>query len=232
MLYIDEMLSPNRLTEIEYDRERQRLKELYGGAAAQQAEVMAKRDQAYAALFHRSGWTQDELAKKEGKTIAWVAYRLRFGRFLNFSTTVENPQTLPSNLTERRFRSYWERTSGGNDRQRFDAVIKLMVAETQLVSPINKPIWRDIVDKFGDGKWYGVNEISEALQTSADHISNSLNTMEGNTKTERQEARDQACEYLLWLRFRVECLPRREVHQRHQVDIQDGTQGVGIRCSL
>jgi hypothetical protein len=53
-----------------------------------------------------SGWTQEQLAKKEGKTIAWVAYRLRFGRFLNFSTTVENRQTLPSNLTERRFRSY------------------------------------------------------------------------------------------------------------------------------
>jgi hypothetical protein len=32
---------------------------------------------------------------------------------LNFVTTVTNRQTLPSNLTERRFRSYWERTSAG-----------------------------------------------------------------------------------------------------------------------
>jgi hypothetical protein len=76
---------------------------------------------ALAALFHRSNWTQEQLAKKEHKTIAWVSYRLRFGRFFNFSTTVENPQTLAKNLTERRFRSYWERAPacGGNERQRF-----------------------------------------------------------------------------------------------------------------
>jgi hypothetical protein len=55
-----------------------------------------------------------------------------------------NAQTPPSNLTERRFRSYWERTSGGNERQRFTAVMKLMTEEIQLVSPIKESIWRDI----------------------------------------------------------------------------------------
>jgi hypothetical protein len=40
-------------------------------------------------LFYRSGWTQEELAKKEGKSPQWVAQRIRFGRFLNFSTAVE-----------------------------------------------------------------------------------------------------------------------------------------------
>jgi hypothetical protein len=69
--------------------------------------------------FHHTGWTQDELAKKEGKSQPWITVRLRFGRFLEFITTVINAQPLPSNLTERRFRSYWERTSGDNERQRF-----------------------------------------------------------------------------------------------------------------
>jgi hypothetical protein len=44
---------------------------------------------------------------------------LRFGRFLNFPTTVENPETGPLGLTERRFREFWDRTDkcGGNERR-------------------------------------------------------------------------------------------------------------------
>jgi hypothetical protein len=34
---------------------------------------------------------------------------LRFGRFLAFTTNVVNSESLPNNLTERRFRSFWER---------------------------------------------------------------------------------------------------------------------------
>jgi hypothetical protein len=51
-----------------------------------------------------------ELAKKEGRTQSWVQYRLRFGRFLNFITMVIKTDSLPKNLTERRFRSLWEQT--------------------------------------------------------------------------------------------------------------------------
>jgi hypothetical protein len=77
---------------------------------------------------HRSNWTQEALAKKEGKTQRWISYRLLFGRFLAFRTGVLNAetlQTLPTNLTEGLFRKYWERSPkcGGNERQRFDAVI-------------------------------------------------------------------------------------------------------------
>ena len=80
-------------------------------------------------MFYRSGWTQEELAAKEATTQQSIAYRMRFGRFLNFITTVINSQfTLPKNLTERRFRSFWDRTekANGNERARFNAVLALM----------------------------------------------------------------------------------------------------------
>jgi len=35
---------------------------------------------------------------------------LRFGHFLNFATTVAKADSLPANLTERRFRALWEQT--------------------------------------------------------------------------------------------------------------------------
>jgi hypothetical protein len=75
-----------------------------------------------ALLFAKSGWTQEEFAEKEGKSQRWTSYRLTFGRFLNFSTAVLNPESLPKNLTERKFRSYWDKTTGTNERQRFGEV--------------------------------------------------------------------------------------------------------------
>lgn len=48
----------------------------------------------------RSGWTQDQLAAKEKRSQDWVALKIRFGRFLSFTTTVVNAETLPNNLTE------------------------------------------------------------------------------------------------------------------------------------
>jgi hypothetical protein len=166
------------MTEAEYDCERAKLSELYGESDAQ---LKAKRDQAFAAFFHRTGWTQEQLAKKEGKSQFWVMTRLRFGRFLSFKSTDLNHETLPANLTERRFRSYWERTSGGNERQRFTAVMKLMAEEIQLVAPIKESIWRDIVDEFGDGKWHPAAEIADKLKTSTTHVMNSLCPMEAKT---------------------------------------------------
>jgi hypothetical protein len=62
-------------------------------------------------LLERSGWTQEKLAEKEGKTQPWITYRLRFGRFLGFITTVIKIETLPKNLTEGRFRSFWEQAA-------------------------------------------------------------------------------------------------------------------------
>jgi transcriptional regulator with XRE-family HTH domain len=49
--------------------------------------------QELAALFHRSGWTQEQLAKKEGVKQPRVSQLLLFDRFLNFITKVIIPET-------------------------------------------------------------------------------------------------------------------------------------------
>ena len=101
------------------------------------AAAGAKRDQVLAGLFYRSGWTQQELAEVEGKNQSWVTRRVRFGRFLENMPDGINPDSLPKNLTERRFRSYWERTdkSETNERIRFRAVQQLMESEATLSKP-------------------------------------------------------------------------------------------------
>lgn len=77
--------------------------------AALPAAVVATQVIVLARLFFLSGWTQEELATIEGKSKQWVDFRLRFGRFLNFSgfpTRVGKGKSL----SERRFCGYWERT--------------------------------------------------------------------------------------------------------------------------
>lgn len=159
-----------KITEEEYDRERARLRELYGDS---NAEAVAKRDQALAVFFYRSGWTQEHLAKKEGKSQKWVDFRLRFGRFL--STMVLNPETAPNNLTERRFRGYWEQTEkDGNERKRFARVQEFMAAELSLQAKRRPTIKKDIVEKFGDGKWHLQSDIAEEIGADEEQVVSTL----------------------------------------------------------
>lgn len=166
-----------RMTVADYERERAALRETYGENST---EAAAKRDQALAKLFYRSGWTQEELADKESKSPQWISYRVRFGRFLQFSTTVEKFETLPSNLTERRFRSYWERTekSEGNERARFLSVARLMQEDTVLRQKNRPKIGPMIVEQFGDGKWHSLASIAGAIEAPEEHIVETLRTME------------------------------------------------------
>lgn len=112
------------MTAEEYRRERQLLRDMHGDAEASLEALGALRDQRIADLFQRSGWTQEQIAQEEGKSRIWVVYRLRLGRFLAHAADVTD---VTPNLTEGRFRSYWEQTDKALDEPaRFDAVVRLM----------------------------------------------------------------------------------------------------------
>jgi hypothetical protein len=70
-----ELSSRRRRTEAQCDRERAKIRETYGNNK-QQASI--RWEQELAALFYRSGWTQDELAKKEERRRTYIVYLLRF----------------------------------------------------------------------------------------------------------------------------------------------------------
>src|SRR5262245_1357407 len=107
------------------------------GAQPHDDQASAK---SFAELFRCSRSTQEELAEKEGRSQAWVTFRLRFGRFLHFATMmgVRNDDPLLANLTERRFRALWAQTDKNVRREelRFHQIIKLLCSEHDVTSPI------------------------------------------------------------------------------------------------
>jgi hypothetical protein len=160
--------SSSRMTEAEYRRARDELRATYGETRAQ---ASAQADQAWAALFVRSGWTQDQLAAAEGKSQAYVSLRVLFGKFLVFITTVINPEFAPirANLTEWRFRAYWKRTKdlGSNERQRFLAVQKALLADVRIGRSTRpkKAIGLAVKETCADGKWHAFSVIHERVRT-------------------------------------------------------------------
>lgn len=163
----------SRMSEAEYERERASLRTLYGNSST---EAVAKRDQAMADLFIRSGWTQEELAAKEGKDQAWVTRRLRFGRFLNFMPNGINAENLPDGLTEGRFRGFWEQTKGEiNERVRFRMVHDLLAEQASLKR--RPAIGKQLVDTYADGKWHAPRTMAAQLGLDLDHVESTLNTM-------------------------------------------------------
>jgi hypothetical protein len=61
----------NTMTEEEYDREREKLRELYGSGRSS-VEARAKADMALAKFFVATRWSHERIAKKEGKTGSWA----------------------------------------------------------------------------------------------------------------------------------------------------------------
>lgn len=153
-----------RMTPAQFDEERARLQGLYGGS---RKEAGAKYEQALAKLFYQSGWSQQELAKRVGKSKGYVSNLLTFGRFLGFYGKLA-AANFPSNaglgLTEFRFRGFWNQTDAAetNGRIRFLAVLELMQkdAPTPKVRRA-KDIGKCLAAKFADGKWRDIDVIAK-----------------------------------------------------------------------
>jgi hypothetical protein len=158
-----------RMTEAEYRRARDELRATYGEGGR---EARAHADQALAALFVRSGWTQERLAAAEGKSQSYISQRLLFGKFLAFIAAAINTEFAPikAQLTEWRFRAYWARAAdvgSGNERQRFLAVQKALEADVRIGRSTRpkKAIGAAIKETCADGKWHAFSVIHERVRT-------------------------------------------------------------------
>jgi len=160
---VADFAAAGRMTDTAYLAARAELRATYGDTAIERTGLF---DQELARLFYRSGWTQEQLAAAEGKTQQWVALRLRFGRFLSFTTAV----VIPKSCTEWRFRSYWERTdkTETNERARFLAVQKLMEGELTFSkdrSPaLKRHVAKAILQTSADGHWHLLRVIVDQAQ--------------------------------------------------------------------
>ena len=150
-----------RMTESEYRLKRAEIRATYGDTAAERTGAY---DQSLADLLYRSGWTQEQLAKEEHKSRQWVEKNCRFGLFLDFATAV----AIPKNLTEWRFRGYWDRTDKDepNERIRFRDVARLMNEELVLSKSHQKkqPIADAIKATCAGGAWHKLSTITTHVQ--------------------------------------------------------------------
>ena len=168
MSSVIEFAATGLMTDAEYQAKRASLRALYGDTAQDRT---ARFEQGLARLFVESGWTQDQLALKEGQSRPWVTVRVRFGRFLDFATNV----TIPKNLTEGRFRGYWEQTNPkAEDEDRFREVQQMIAENASLQgdrsATKNKALAAKILELFGDGQWHWESTIIEQSGGSPDAV--------------------------------------------------------------
>jgi hypothetical protein len=102
------------------------------------ADYLTRRIARDAPKMAKSGWTQQKIAERIGKDQSWVALTLRFGKFLeHVMTSGHNTLAIPQNLTERRFREYWNKTHGPSNECRFDKVLAAIT--TSQAPPQSQP---------------------------------------------------------------------------------------------
>lgn len=172
---------PRRMSEDDYDQERQRIRDLFGD---NKTEAGARWEQALAGLFFHSGWTQEELAKKEGKSQTWVQRQLRFGRFLDFLANSPNG-TNRQIVAERPFREYWEQTEGSSELRRFQQVKEMTIAQERAGPARNRNALMDeIREHYSNGKWHGTDAIANRLDKPRDQVERVLaaSTSRGSRK--------------------------------------------------
>lgn len=177
------------MTEAEYRAERAR-------RGNSRKDAGDRWEQDLARLFAKSGWTQEDLAKVEGKGQTWINYRLRFGRFLSFITNEINAVPPPTNLTEGRFRKYWENADacGGNERQRFALVAEAIRLDARgpKLPRVETDLGPRIVKAFADGKWHDEQAIIDHFpDDNPKDVVSRLRTMQSvgghKTRAEREK---------------------------------------------
>lgn len=170
----------NRMTVAEYQNERQKIRDLYGD---NRQEAGAKSEQALAIFFYRSEWTLEELAEVEGQSRRVISNRLHFGRFLNFCIHHPKLGLPPPDLTLSRFHFFWKQAdrAGGNERQRFIAVMRLMSEQTNAGTRGGKHnLGPKIMEQFADGKWHSQDDIIEAVGGDTEPVLKTLQGMQNN----------------------------------------------------
>ena len=135
---------------------------------AKQESVDGWFDQHAAALFEKSGWTQQRIADKVGMSRQRVTQLLLFGRFLGFATSGSKLQKpgfevdITSNLTERRFREYWEATEKQpKEEHRFCEVAKMIGAKVRTRKD-------KVLATCADGKFHTLDRIAEIAEITED----------------------------------------------------------------
>ena len=94
-------------------------------------------DQKVAALFNRSGMTQQVIADALGITQPYVGYLLRFGRFIATSPSIITTVINLGDFTERAFRKLWDNTTSRDEEERFRQVLRAMGHDVP--TPVNEP---------------------------------------------------------------------------------------------
>jgi hypothetical protein len=129
-------------------------------------------NQSLARLFYESEWTQERIAAKIGMSPDWVGKHLRFGRFLEFvarsttGTEGENPPLQPpKSLTERRFRSAWERTEASGkhaEEERFRQVIQIL--DEASLHFKRRFSAKELIALFPNGRWFNIKDCIHLLK--------------------------------------------------------------------
>jgi hypothetical protein len=159
------------MTEAQYDKERAKIAPTKREA---QAVAGVRWEQQLAALFYRSGWNTVQLAAKEDKSKTQIKRLLIFGRFLASAPIGAEGEIVPNNLSEGRFREYWDLTShlggsggsGGNEHIRFREITRLMQKDLKLGNSeraLPRGVGSKIREQFADGKWHPIEKVTKEI---------------------------------------------------------------------
>jgi hypothetical protein len=163
------------MNEADYDRAKALIVETYGKSGG---EASARWQQEFGKLFHRSGWTQERLAKKEKKSQKWVDFNLRFGRFLSSGLSTDCTK-----LKEGPFREHWLMTDKElSERERFREVERLLTDAASNGARRSNEIGKAIRAHFMDGKWHSPETIAKHIDQPEAEIIKTLDLACGRGK--------------------------------------------------